>query len=65
MSQTEHVLEIQKQAVSNAVDAFLNMDTWLEKLIGNIDGIVLQTKLHMKLAVGRITKKRIKSERGL
>lgn len=42
--QTEHVLEIQKQAVSNAVDAFLNMDTCLEKLIGNIDGIVLQTK---------------------
>ena len=42
--QTEHVLEAQKQAVSNAVDAFLNMDTCLEKLIGNIDGIVIQTK---------------------
>ena len=42
--QTEHVLEDQKQAVSNAVDAFTDMDVCLEKLMGNIDGIVIQTK---------------------
>ncbi|MDD6491244.1 MAG: methyl-accepting chemotaxis protein [Firmicutes bacterium] len=43
-SQTEQVLDSQKIAVGNAVNAFKDMDEHLEKLTGNIDEIAVQTR---------------------
>lgn len=42
--QTGNVLESQNLAVGNAVGAFKDMDTSLEQLTGNIDGIVVETQ---------------------
>lgn len=42
--QTENVLTAQARAVYHAEDEFRNMDQYLEKLIGNIDEIVFQTR---------------------
>lgn len=42
--QTGNVLQSQKEVVDRAVEAFRNMDTYMERLSGNIDEIAMQTK---------------------
>lgn len=42
--QTGNVLKSQEQAVDRAVEAFKNMDAYMERLTGNIDEIAMQTQ---------------------
>lgn len=41
---TERILDAQKQAVGNAADTFADMDSYLQRLTGNIGGITMQTR---------------------